>query len=799
MTDFIEIEIDGKKIQGKSQQTVIQTADEAGIYIPRFCYHKKLSIAANCRMCLVEVEKSPKPMPACALPLTPGLKVFTQSAKALAAQRSVMEFLLINHPLDCPICDQGGECELQDLAMGYGAPRSHYCEGKRAVADQDIGPLVATEMTRCIQCTRCVRFGDEIAGLRELGAVNRGEEMEITTYVKHALHSELSGNIIDICPVGALTAKPSRFRARAWELTQQPSVSPHDCVGSNLNMHTRERKVMRVVARENPHINETWIADRDRFSYQGLEHGDRLTQPWVKLDGQWEPTDWLPALDYAVGGLRRVMATSSGDQLAALASPNATLEEFYLLQKLLRGLGSSNVDHRLRQIDFRDQTEMPLIPGLGTAFTDLEMADCIFLLGANIQKEQPLAALRLRKAYLKGAAILAVNPMDYRFHFRLKAKKIAAPDELVYAVAGVAKALLAEAQMQIDAKLSALLQAVTLDATHAAMAEQLKNSKQGYVLVGALAFNHPEASVLRRLAGLIAELSGTKLGFLTEGANAAGAWLAGAVPHRRTGGKINPQVGAHALGILEKSRKGYLLWNVEPDLDCANPVLARSALKQAEFVVAFSTFDSPALRETARVILPIAPFTETPGTFVNAAGDWQSFKPVAKHLGNSQPGWKALCSLAALFQLPGFHYETLDPIHEEIRAAMNANTWVETKINWKEVSITPLEELSLSRIGEIPMYSIDGLVRRAKALQATQNIVEGKLAAIRLHPHYAKEQGFQAGDHLTIKQGKEKLILPLILDERVPPRAAWIPGGIPETASLSELFGEIELTREGRL
>ncbi len=332
MTDFIEIEIDGKKVQAKPQQTVIQAADEAGIYIPRFCYHKQLSIAANCRMCLVDVEKAPKPMPACALPPAPGMKVFTQSPKALAAQRAVMEFLLINHPLDCPICDQGGECELQDLAMGYGASKSHYCEGKRAVADRDIGPLVATEMTRCIQCTRCVRFGDEVAGLRELGAVNRGEDMEITTYVEHALQSEVSGNIIDLCPVGALTAKPSRFRARAWELTQMPSVSPHDCVGSNLNVHTRKGKVMRVVARENLNVNEMWIADRDRFSYEGLEHADRLTQPLVKLDGRWEKTDWLPALDYAVGGLRRVMATSSGDQIAALASPNSTLEEFYLLQ-----------------------------------------------------------------------------------------------------------------------------------------------------------------------------------------------------------------------------------------------------------------------------------------------------------------------------------------------------------------------------------------------------------------------------------------------------------------------------------
>jgi NADH-quinone oxidoreductase subunit G len=794
MTDLIEIEIDGKKIQAKPEQTVIQAADEAGIYIPRFCYHKNLSIAANCRMCLVDVEKAPKPMPACALPLAPGLKVSTKSPKALAAQRAVMEFLLINHPLDCPICDQGGECELQDLAMGYGAPKSHYCETKRAVADKDIGPLVATEMTRCIQCTRCVRFGDEVAGLRELGAVNRGEEMEITTYVQHALQSEVSGNIIDLCPVGALTAKPSRFRARAWELTQVPSVSPHDCVGSNLNVHLRRGKVIRVVSRENAAVNEMWIADRDRFSYEGLSHKDRMKQPMVKLDGHWEKTDWLPALDYAVGGLRRVMATSTGDQLAALASPNSTLEELYLLQKLLRGLGSSNIDHRLRQTDFRDQSEMPLLPGLDTPLAELENADSILLIGSNIPKEQPIAALRLRKAYLKGAAISALNPMDYRFHFRLKAKKIVAPDELAYALAGVAKVLVASLK-EPDPKLASLFSEVVIDDTHRAIAEHLKNSKKGFVLVGSLAFNHPQASLLRRLARLIAEATHTQLGFLTEGANAAGAWLAGAVPHRRAGGKINTQVGLHASAMLEKNRKGYILLNMEPDLDCANPVLTRSALKQADFVVAFSAFDSPALQEVANVILPIAPFTETSGTFVNAAGEWQSFKAVASLLENAQPGWKALSSMANLFQLPGFRYESAEPIREEVRAAVAGTEFKSAKTSWKDVTIAAPQGLAISRIGEIPLYAIDGLVRRAKALQATQKIVEGELAAIRLHPVFAKELNFLAGETLTINQKKEALRLPLILDERVPLRAAWIAGGINETVELSELFGTVELTK----
>ncbi len=790
MSDLIEIEIDGKKIQVKPNQTVIQAADEEGIYIPRFCYHKNLSIAANCRMCLVDVEKSPKPMPACALPVVPGMKVQTKSSKALAAQRAVMEFLLINHPLDCPICDQGGECELQDLAMGYGSDRSHYDEGKRSVADQDLGPLVATEMTRCIQCTRCVRFGDEVAGLRELGAIKRGEEMEISTYVQHALQSEVSGNIIDLCPVGALTAKPSRFRARAWELTQAPSISPHDCLGTNLHVHTYRGKVMRVVSRENKELNEMWLADRDRFSYEGLYHPDRLSEPLVKLDGQWEKAEWMPALDYAVSGLRRVMATSTADQIAALASPNSTLEELYLLQKLLRGLGSSNLDHRLRQTDFRDQSEFPLAPNLGASLAEVEAAESVLLIGSNIQKEQPLLALRLRKAYLKGAAIMALNPMDYRFHFQLKAKKIVAPDELVSALAGIAKALLSA---KADAKLAALLQDLTIDESERLMAEHLKTSKRSFIFLGSLAFNHPQASFLRRLAAFIAEATESKLGWLTEGANAAGAWLAGMVPHRRPGGKINTHMGLHALTMLEKNRKAYLLLQVEPDLDSAHPALMRNALKQAEFVVAFSSFDNPILREVANVILPIAPFTETSGTYVNTVGNWQSFKPAAALYKNTQPAWKVLSSLANLLQLPGFRYETTEGIREEVQSLIQNTEFLSSKVSWKDVALAEPKQPGISRVGEIPLYAVDSIVRRAKALQATQKIVEGELAALRLHPSYAKELGLKAGMKLAISHKKETIHLPLILDERVPPHAAWLPGGIKETVELSELFGRLEL------
>lgn len=791
MAELIEIEIDGKKVTAKPQQTVIQVADENGIYIPRFCYHPALTIAANCRMCLVEVEKVPKPMPACALPVAPGLKVFTRSAKTQQAQRAVMEFLLINHPLDCPVCDQGGECELQDLALNYGSAQSRFYEGKRSVANKNIGPLVATEMTRCIHCTRCVRFGDEIAGLRELGAVHRGEDMEITTYVEHALQSELSGNMIDICPVGALTSKPYRFRARSWELTQTASISPHDCVGSHLNVHTLKGKVVRVVARENSATNGLWIADRDRFSYEGLYHPDRLTHPLVKLDGQWEKAEWMPALDFAVSGMRRIMATGSGDHLGAFASPSATLEELFLLQKLVRGLGSSHIDHRLRQSDFHDQSEMPLAPGLPVPLAELENADAVLLIGSHIQKEQPLAALRIRKAYLKGAAIFSLNMMDYRFHFRQKAALIVPPAQLVYTLAGVAKLCLSNLAANNDSKLQALFAEVTVDEKHAVIVESLQQAKKGFVLLGCQALNHPEAATLRRLARLIAESTGVQLGFLTEGANSAGAWIAGAVPHRRAGGKINPQVGLHALAMLEKKRKGYFLLQVEPDLDFANPPLALSALADAEFVVAFSTFKNPALLEVANVLLPIAPFTETAGTFVNAALQWQSFKAAASLYEETQPGWKVLTSLANLFHLPGFRYESSEMVCDEVRSLMEQSNLMVPPISWKEVTFSAHQDKTITRIGETPLYAVDSLVRRSQPLQETQAIVEGHLAVVRLHP----ASGFNASEQVTVKQHNSLLQLPVVLDERVPLGAAWIASGLAETKVFQELFGQVEILR----
>jgi NADH-quinone oxidoreductase subunit G len=756
----IEIEIDGKKLMAKPNAMVIQVADEAGIYIPRFCYHKHLTVAANCRMCLVEVEKAPKTLPACATPIAPGMKIFTRSSKALAAQKAVMEFLLINHPLDCPICDQGGECELQDISLGFGSAESFYFEGKRSVKDKDIGPLISTEMTRCIQCTRCVRFGAEIAGMRELGATGRGEDMEIGTYIEHAMESEVSGNVIDICPVGALTSKPFRFTARAWELEQRPTISPHDCIGSNLYAHMRSGIVMRVVPRENANINETWISDRDRFSYEGLYHADRVKKPLIKKNNQWQETDWMTALDFAATNLQRVQEKHSASELAALASPSSTVEEFYLLQKIIRGLGSDNIDHRLRQTDFSDQENLEAYPGLGMSVAEIENCDVILLVGSNIQKEQPAAALRVRKAALKATKVLVVNPYDYDFNFKVSAKKIVAPDVMPAAIAEIA--------------------------------EQFGDAKNIGILFGNIAFNLPNAAALRAACRAIATAHPAKLGFLSEGANSAGAWLAGAIPQRGAAGSAVKKAGLNAQRILEKSSKALLLLNVEPDLDCANPVAATKALQDAEFTVALSVFRNPVIDAHADVILPVGPFTETSGTYVNAAGDWQSFVGVASAFEESRPAWKVLRVLGNLFHLEGFDYKSSKEIHDEIKVLVDGMQPI--KIADTNISKEKSDHNGLTRIGTIPLYAIDALTRRAKPLQAAQPILEGSVANVRVHPAQAKKLNLKEGAMVSIKQKQGEISLPLMFDERLPETAVLIPGGIPATSGLSELFGTVEIS-----
>lgn len=763
----IEIEIDGQKLTADPSQTVMQVADAAGIYIPRFCYHKHLSIAANCRMCLVEIEKSPKTQPACATPVMPGMKVFTKSQKTLDAQRAVMEFLLINHPLDCPICDQGGECELQDLSMGYGGSTSKYDECKRAVPDQDIGPLIATEMTRCIQCTRCVRFGDEVAGMQELGVINRGQENAISTYVQQAIRSEVSGNIIDLCPVGALTSKPYRFQARAWELDQAPSISPHDCIGSNLNVHTRYGKVLRVVSRENPTLNETWIADRDRYSYEGLYHADRLAKPKVKLHGEWKEVEWHQAFEIATKGLQDVIAKSGADAVGALASPSSTLEEFYLLQKIMRGLGSSHVDHRLREIDTRDQDAMSAHPGLSMSLNELEQSDAILLIGSNLQKELPLAALRVRKATKKNAAVFVVNSMDYRFNFPVTGKAIVAPSALSTVLDDIAQG-------------------------HHEIAKQLQAKKNISILLGTQALHQSDAALLRYLAQQIAEKFGAKIGFITDGANAAGAWLAGAIPHREAAGRKAKKAGLNAYEMLANPREAYLLINVEPDLDCANSAMAVEAIKQAKFVVALSIYRNAILEDQADVILPMTPFTETSGTYVNAFGQWQSFKGVAKSFESSRPAWKLLRVLGNFLHLEGFGYESSEEIKHEVHELVE-------KMPKMSLHLTAIKSTSsmnkISRIGEIPIYAIDSLVRRSEPLQDAQGIMEGETSAVRLNSEMIKKMNLHNGDPVSVKQDSMSVKLPVLADERVPNDAAWIAGGMVATVGLGDLFGDVEIVK----
>lgn len=775
-TNDIVIEIDGQKLKAKQNQMVIQVADDAGIYIPRFCYHKNLSIAANCRMCLVEVEKVGKPLPACATPVADGMKVFTKSQKAIEAQRAVMEFLLVNHPLDCPICDQGGECELQDLAMGYGSSHSEYNECKRAVAEEELGPLIATGMTRCIHCTRCVRFGDEVAGMPELGVTFRGEHAEIGTYVKHTVTSEVSGNMIDLCPVGALTSKPYRFTARAWEMQQTPSISPHDCLGTNINVHTSYGEVKRVVSRDNDSINETWITDRDRFSYEGVYHEDRVKEPMIKKDGKWETVGWEQALEIAASNIQAIIEKHGADQFGALASLTSTTEELYLLQKITRALGSANIDTRLRESDMRDQHHLPAYPGLGLSLAELEQCDAVVLVGSNLQKEQPLVALRLRKAIKNGADVLAVNPVDFTFNFKVNGKLIAAPQYLPKQLAD----------------LVAAVKGGSGDAGAKELAGKLQGKQKVAVIVGALAMHHPQAAELRFLASELAEAANGSLSLMTDGGNAVGAWLAGAVAHRNVGSEKVSQPGMSASEMLADPRKAYVLLNVEPEFDCHNAAAATAALEKADFVVSLSTYKSDAIEKHADIILPVAPFTETAGTFVNAAGQWQSFTGAAKQFHGSRPGWKVLRVMGNFLHLDGFEYESAQEVCKELKSQVSVGVTAEVKLPAVELS-APAGELV--RIGEVPIYACDGLTRRSLPLQQVLLAMQPTVDKACIHPATASKYQLQDGDHVTVKQEQGEAKLAVSCDERIAKDAIWIAAGRDGAVNLGSLFGKVELQK----
>lgn len=721
---MVNIEINGIPIKAEDGAMVIEAADAAGVTIPRFCYHKKLSISANCRMCLVEVEKVGKPLPACATPVTDGMKIFTRSPKAISAQKGVMEFLLINHPLDCPICDQGGECELQEVAVGFGSGVSTYTEGKRVVPDKDLGPLISTDMTRCIHCTRCVRFGQEVAGIMELGATGRGEHMRIGTYVEKTVDSELSGNVIDLCPVGALTSKPFRFTARPWELTKFDSVSPHDCVGSNLHLDVLNNKVMRALPRENEAVNETWIADRDRYSYLGLDHEERLTSPMIKQDGQWHEVDWDTALTHAATKLRDIAQKDGGGQIGAVGSYTSTTEEHYLLQRVMRGIGSDNVDHRLRQQDFRGQESAALYPNLGQSIVDLENLDAALLIGSNIQKEQPLIGNRLRKAGLKGGKLMFVNPKDYAFRMPVAEQLVTEPASMATALAGIAKALLDITGEKAPEGLTDLASSVS--DVQQAIAKQLHEAGNASVLIGNQVAHHPAQTELQSLAALIARLSGARFGSLAEGGNSAGAWLAGAVPHRSAAGEVVASTGMDWKAQLDAKLKAYIVMGVEPERDSLSGADTLSSLQAADTVIAMTAYVTDNMRDYADVLLPIALFPETSGTYVNIEGRWQSFSGCVKPMGDARPAWKILRVMGNLLNIDGFDYMSSEEVRDELKAVCEGKP-VSNDYPWTRPDVSAGKGATLSELEAFPIYAVDPMVRRSMALQQT---ADGAAAAM---------------------------------------------------------------------
>lgn len=785
--DVVTFTVDEVELTAPKGSMLIKATDKAGIHIPRFCYHDKLSVAANCRMCLVEVEKAPKPMPACATPVMEGMVVHTRSPRAIAAQKSVMEFLLINHPLDCPICDQGGECELQDLSIGYGGDSSQYSEVKRVVFDKDIGPLISTELTRCIQCTRCVRFGEEIAGMRELGMTDRGDRVQIGTFIEKSVDSEMSGNVIDICPVGALTAKPSRFTGRSWEMQQHAAVSPHDSVGSNLFIHTLDGQVNRVVPRENEAINEVWIADRDRFSYQGIYADERATAPQIKQDGVWQQTDWDTALQFAVDGLQSVIKQQGGEQLACWMSPNATLEEHYLAQSLCRKLGSNNIDHRLRQTDFSDQDAAPIMPWLGQSLQSIERLQAILLVGSNVRKEQPLIAHRIRKAFCHHQLkVSTVNPRRFEWRFKTTNELVSDAAGMVHNLAAIAAALEIK-----QANLQALIDAAEVNDTHKAIAAELTQADGASVMLGNIAQQHPQFSALRSLASAIATKTGAVFAYLPEAANTAGAWLAGSVPQRGPCGTRSDSSGAHLGEMLSQPKKALITFNIEPELDMANPAAATAAARAADFCVAISCYDSSELREYADVILPLANFAESSGTYVNAEGLWQSFKGAVTPQGEARPGWKILRVLGNLFNLAGFDYLSSEDVRRELQqqcADVQLDNLVPVDASVAEVTASN----GLQRVGEVPIYAVDSLVRHGAALQKT---VDAAQNVVRVNSALAEQLGLQEGRKVRVTQQGHSEYVTLQLDEGLADDCVWLPAGVSVSTQMAGTFAPIELEK----
>jgi len=733
--DSVNIEINGVPMVAPKGSMIIHAADKAGLAIPRFCYHEKLPIAANCRMCLVDVEKMPKPAPACATPVMEGMKVYTQTKRALDAQRNVMEFLLINHPLDCPICDQGGECELQDVSMGYGRSVSRYVDRKRVVSDEDMGPLVATDMTRCIQCTRCVRFTADIAGTYELGGMNRGERLEIGTYDGKPLMTELSGNVIDVCPVGALTNKVYRYKARAWELTARDSVGYHDALGSNMFLHVHRNEVVRGVPRDNEAVNECWLSDRDRYSHDGLYADDRATQPMVRDGDTWRNATWDEALSVTAGILKAAQA----DGVGVLVHPATSNEE----GAALAGFGFANIDHRLKQLDFADDA---VAEKFEMSVADIEHANVVLLVGSNIRHEIPLLHQRLHKASKRGQKVFAINPIDFEFTFALAGRQIVKPSLLAKTVASVA-------------------------AEKASLFEALKAADgNAVILLGELAENHAQASQIRAAVRELAAATGAKINRIPQGANAIGLKQLGVLP--AAGAK-------NAAAMLESRLSAYVLYGVEPQYDFANNAKALKAFADSK-VIAFTAYASEHLKSLAQVILPIGLLPELEASLTNLDGKTQFTSAAGKLPGEARAGWRVLRALAEKMNLTGFDFTDLNGLRAQMKPVARQSV-----AGVAAQAVAPASG-ELERIVTTPIYRADAVLRRAKALN--EHMLTRGAAAV-LHPEEALARGVSDGVIVKIGDGVGTLALPVKTSTRVPQGAVWIESGYEATAPLSATAG----------
>jgi NADH-quinone oxidoreductase subunit G len=781
---MINLEIDGKQVQVENGSTVMEAANKLGVFVPYFCYHKKLSIAANCRMCLVQIEKAPKPLPACATPATEGMKVQTSSEYAKKAQEGVMEFLLINHPLDCPICDQGGECQLQDLAVGYGNGASRYQEEKRVVVNKNLGPLISTDMTRCIHCTRCVRFGQEIAGVMELGQAGRGEHSEILAFVGKTVDSELSGNVIDLCPVGALTSKPFRYSARTWELSRRKSISPHDGLGSNLIVQVKQDRVMRVLPLENEAINECWLSDKDRFSYEGLNSPQRLTKPMVKTNGIWAEAEWPEALKAVADGLNAVKTKHGVDAVGALASPHQTLEELYLLNKVIRGLGSNNINTRLRQTDKSAAGKTSGAPWLGMKIADIAALKSVLIVGSTLRKDHPLIANRFRQAAKNGLQINLVHSVDDDLLMKVANKAIVRPSAIAPTLAAIAKSMAEIQGSGLSTEIATVINSATVSTESNAIAKSLLDKEQSAILLGNFAQHHPDASTLHVLGQEIARLSGAALGFIGEAANSVGADIVSA--NSSVGGLPGAQMAPNPL-------YAFILLGVEPELDCAAPVTMANALKAAEFVVALSAFQTFAI-DYANVILPIAPFTETAGTFINTEGTVQKFNGVVKPLGEARPAWKVIRVLGNMLGLDGFDQDNVDAIRNEIAPDLQALVNAKLNNEIRDAGITlPTAATGIERIAEVPIYGADALVRRAPSLQKSADAKNAKIAF--LAGDVFANLGLSDGADVRIVQGTGAAILKAKCDTTLPSGCVRVASAIAETSALNAAFGAVTVER----